>query len=169
MVAKRLTLQKLQHRRSKRLRHTINFIKKQNALRQPRLLHLLIDGRHNFTHRIFRDGKLLPMILFLGNERKPNRALPGMVRNGIGLQPNPALFRNLLHNLRLADARRTQQQDRTLTDWGNLIHPISILPQISLNGILNFLLRPFNVHEPTSKSVSPSISFIAQGGTSASW
>ncbi len=53
MPAKHFILQKLQHRRRQRLRHTIDLIQEKNAFPDTALFHHLIDRGDNLTHRIF--------------------------------------------------------------------------------------------------------------------
>ena len=184
LVSECLALQELEHGRRQRLGYAVDLIDKQDAFRNPGGLDLFIDGRDDLAHRIFRHGILLSAKSLFPYKRKPDGALPGVMRNGIGDQANLALLGNLLHNLRLPDSRRPHQQDRALADCRYHIVPIGVFFKICLYGIFNFLLRSFYVHglvilsllsSPVSggayglcRSSSSSTSFMAHGGTSTS-
>ena len=128
-------LKKLKHGRRKGFRYTVNLINKQNPFFKPCNFHLIINGSYNLAHRIFRNGIFLLPIISLFNPRKTHGALPGVMGDRIGYQPDFTLFGHLLHNLRLPDTRRPDKQDGTLPDYRNLIVPISILPQIGFDCI----------------------------------
>ena len=154
MISEHLALQKLQHCRSERLRHAVDLIDKENALRKSGLLHFIIDRRDNLAHRIFRDGVFLSAVLMLRDKRQTDRTLPRMVRDRIGHEPDAALLCDLLHDLRLANTRRAEQQHRPLPDLRNHISPVFILQKICLDRILDLLLCTLNIH-PLVSSPDP--------------
>ena len=65
LIAKSLSLKKLEHHRRQRFRYAVNLINKQNSLFQSGLFHLFIDRCNNLAHRIFCDGKTLTSKGFL--------------------------------------------------------------------------------------------------------
>ena len=150
MVSKRLALQKLQHSRCQCFRHTVDFIDKQNALRHSTPFHALVDRCHDLTHRILGNGILLSTVLFMLDKGQSHRTLSGMMGDGIGHQTDLTFLRHLLHNLGLADSRRSDQKHRTLADGGNLVSPKLILCQIRGHSVFDFLFCPLNVHDSYS-------------------
>ena len=146
LISKRLSLKKLQHRRSQSLRYTVDFINKENALPDSCLLYLFIDRCNNLTHGIFCNRTFLSLVLLFPDKRKSHCTLPGMVRNGIGNQIDSTFSGDLLHNLGLSDSRRPHKKNGSLPYGRNLIISICILQKICLNGIFDFIFCPFNIH-----------------------
>ena len=146
MCAKGFVLQKLQHGRCQCLRDAVDFIQKQDSLLYAAFLNLIIYRGNDFTHGILSDRGLLSSILLFGKKRKADRALPRMVRNGVGNQIDPALSCSLLHDGCLADSGRPDQKERTLLLHGNQIFPHLIFLCIGPNGADHLLLCFLNVH-----------------------
>ncbi len=126
MVTEGLALQKLQHCRCQRLGNAVDFIQKQDALLPAGLLHLLIDRRHDLTHRILCHRHLPALKFLFHNKWQTDRTLTGMVRDRIGHQPDTAFLSHLFHDLCLADTRRTDQQNRPLADRWNFVLAVFI-------------------------------------------
>ena len=106
MISKCLALQKLEHGRRQSFRHTVDLIDEQYAFLQSGSFNHIINGCHNFTHGVFRNGVFPASICLLFNHRQTNGALPGMMGNGIRHKPDLALLGDLLHDLRLSHPRR---------------------------------------------------------------
>ena len=91
-----------------------------------------------------------------------------MVRHGVTHQRDAELLRNLLHNCRLADARRAEQKNGPLAHYWNAVLPILVLFEIQLYRIFDMILRLLDIHlfSPpfSSKSSTGSTSLIAHGG-----
>ena len=64
----------------------------------------------------------------------------------VGHQADVALGCDLLHDLRLADARRPHQEHRTLSDLRNPVNPILILVEVCFDCVLDFLFCSLNIH-----------------------
>ena len=146
MGSEGLTLQKLEHGRCQCLRHAVDLIDKQDSLPQPRRLNLVINGRHNLAHGIFRHRHPAGVVDLFLDKGKSDGALSGVVGDGIRHQPDLAFLGDLLHDLGLANTWRADEQHWSLPDGRDLISPVPVLQQIRLNGILNFLFCTFNVH-----------------------
>ena len=146
LIAESLSLEELQHGGCQRFRHTVDLVNKQNPLPDAGLLDLVIHGGYDLAHRIFCDGKCLSAIIFFPNKRKPHRTLSGMVSDRICHQADAAFLRDLVHDLRFTDSRRSHQKDRPLTNSRDPVRAELILSQICLYGILDLLLSPFNIH-----------------------
>ena len=69
-----------------------------------------------------------------------------MVGDGVGHQPHPGVRRDLLHDLRLTDARRPHQQHRSLPDGGDQIVPQLVFRQIGTKRVFDLLLRLLDIH-----------------------
>ena len=99
---------------------------------------------------------------------QPQRRLPCVVRHGIAHQRNAKLLRNLLHNCRLANARRAKQKNGPLAHNRNAVLPIFVLFEIQLYRIFDMLLRLLDIHvfSPpfSSNSSAGSTSLIAHDG-----
>ena len=179
MISKRLSLKKLEHRRCKRLRYAVDLIDEQKSLGESGLLNLIIDRSDNLTHRVLRHCILFSAVILVLDKRKSNRTLSRVVRDRVCDKTNLALLRDLLHDLRFSDSRRSDQKHRSLANRRNRICPVLILRQVCLDCILDFLFCTFDIHDSSpplpktcflsSKICSGSrISLIAHGGTEIS-
>ena len=119
MPAEDLVLQKLQHGRSQSLGHTVDLIKEQNALFQPRTLHHIIDGCDDLRHGILGHAVLHTTVDLLLDKRQTQSALSGMMGHGIADKAHPKFCRHLLHNGSLTDTGRAHQKDGPLPLDGN--------------------------------------------------
>ena len=105
LVAEGLALQKLQHRRSKRLRNAVDLIDEQNSLFFTRF-DSFPDTGEDFTHGISGNASGFSTIDRFFNKRKSDRRLTGVVGDGIGHQTDTAFFGSLCDNLGFTDTRR---------------------------------------------------------------
>ena len=116
MISKRLSLKKLEHRRCKRLRYAVDLIDEQKSLGESALLNLIIDRSDNLTHRVLRHCILFSAVILVLDKRKSNRTLSRVVRDRVCDKTNLALLRDLLHDLRFSDSRRSDQKHRSLAN-----------------------------------------------------
>ena len=68
------------------------------------------------------------------------------MRDGIGNQSHAGFRRDLFHDLRLAHAGGTHQQNRPLTDRGDLIIAQRVTGQIRFQRVRNLRFRLFDIH-----------------------
>ena len=153
LIAEGLCLEKLQHGRRQRLGHTVDLIDKQHSFRDAGLLHLLVNRGDDLTHRILCHRIYPAAVFFFSDKRKPHSALPCMVRDCICHKADAHLLRNLLHDLCLADPRRSHQKHGALTDRRDPVAPESILCKICLYGILDLLFCTFYIQISFSSDV----------------
>ena len=109
------------------LRHAVDFIQKQDALTLAGGFHQVIDGGDDLAHGVFGDVVCHAVIHLVGNERQTQRTLARVVRHGVGEERHVQLLRNLLHDRRLADARRANEKHRALPMDGDDVIAISSL------------------------------------------
>ena len=169
MAAEDLVLQKLQHGRRERLRYAVDLVEEQNALAAPRGLHRLIDRGDDLAHGVFGHLVFHAVIGFRRDERQAQRALAGMVGHGVGHESHFQFLGDLLHDGRLADARRAQQEHRTLALGRQKIVAELVFSEIGDHGVFDLLFCFADIHSGSSSStkVSSRITFMAQGGTGA--
>ena len=65
MISEALALQKLKHRRRKRLRYTVDLIDKKNAFLKAGLVDFIVDRSNNFTQSVFSDRIRNFLIIYL--------------------------------------------------------------------------------------------------------
>src|SRR5699024_4406858 len=134
---------------------------------------------YDLAHGVLCDRIGPSAIDLLPDKGKADGALPGVVGDGVGHKPDPALSGDLFHDLRLTYARRAHEKDGPLPDSRDHILPIGVLFQICLYGVFNFLFGSLYIHavSPFSSDFPPDIfsissssrtSLMAQGGTSLS-
>ena len=146
LIAEGFALKELQHGRSQRFGHTVDFVNEKNSVFHPGLLHLFIDACDDFTHRVLRHAAVLAVIAALTDKRKPHGALSCMVGDCVGHERDAAFLCNLLHNLGFANARRAHQQNGTLTDGRNQRFTGVVHRKIGFDGLLNLLFGSFDIH-----------------------
>ena len=151
MPSKDLVLQKLQHGRSKRLRHTVDLVEKQDALLDTGLFHDLINGGYNLAHRVLGNVKFHALVALVRDKRKSKRRLSGMMCHGIADKCDAKLLRNLLHNGCLSDTWRTKQKDRSLPHDRDAVLTIFIFFEIQLYRIFDMLLCLLDIHTHRSR------------------
>ena len=83
MFTERLELQELEHRGVQRLRNAVNLIEEQDALAQPRALHIVVDCRDDLRHRVLGCIEFLPLEFPMFDMGKAERALARMMRHGV--------------------------------------------------------------------------------------
>ena len=127
LVSEGLALEELEHGRGQSLRDTVDLIDKQNSLPDSRCFHFVIHRSNDLTHSILSNRPDLSPVAFLFNKRQAYGALPGMVGNGIRHQVNAAFSGCLLHDLSLADPRRSHEQDRPLPYGRDTVISVIIL------------------------------------------
>ena len=154
MISEGLALQELQHGRGQRLGHAVDLVDKKDALPQARLFHLFIDRGHDLAHGVLCDRLFLSPVFPLRDEGKADGALARMVGDGVGYQADAAFPCDLLHDLRLADARSSQKQYGPLPDDRDLISAVRILQKIGFHRVFDFLFRPLNIHNLSSPPLS---------------
>ena len=178
-VPKHLALEELEHGRGQRLGDTVYLVDKEDALGKAGLLHLVVDRCDDLAHGVLCDRIGLSAIDLLPDKGEADGALPGVVGDGVGHKPDPALSGDLFHDLRLTYARRAHEKDGPLPDSRYHVLPIGVLFQIGLYGVPDFLFGSFYIHavSPFSSGSLPDIfstssfsstSLMAQGGTSLS-
>ena len=146
MAAEDLVLQKLQHGRRERLRYAVDLVEEQNALAAPRGLHRLIDRGDDLAHGVFGHLVFHAVIGFRRDERQAQRALAGMVGHGVGHESHFQFLGDLLHDGRLADARRAQQEHRTLALGRQKIVAELVFGEIGHHSVFDLLFRFADVH-----------------------
>ena len=146
MAAEDLVLQKLQHGRRERLRYAVDLVEEQNALAAPRGLHRLIDRGDDLAHGVFGYLVFHAVIGFRRDERQAQRALAGMVGHGVGHESHFQFLGDLLHDGRLADARRAQQEHRTLALGRQKIVAELVFSEIGDHGVFDLLFCFADVH-----------------------
>ena len=150
MAAECLELQELKHRGVQRLGYAVDLVKEEDAATQARTLHVIVYGAYNFTHRVFGSLVLEPFELAMRDARKAKGALARVMRHRIRHDAYAKFLSYLLDNCRLADARRTNEEHRTLARWVDDVHARIILLQIRINRILDLIFRCLNVHHARS-------------------
>ena len=140
-----LVLQELQHGRREGFRDAVDLVQEENALLHVGALDLIIDRGDDFAHRIFRHRDSPSAVFLLRELRQTDRALSGVVRDGIAHQVDAALSGRLFHDRRLADAGRADQEKRALPLHRNHIFACLIPQQIGLHCADNFFFRLFNI------------------------
>ena len=163
MIPKHLVLQKLQHGRRQRLRHTVDLIDKKNPLFMSGPLLILIDGPDDLTHGIFCYRILCTFKSPLHKLRKPHGALSCMVRDCVSHQSHTAFPGRLLHDRRFADSRRPHQKHRTLTHRRNPVKTARISGRIRLHASDDLIFCFLYIHAFASSSLS-SVNVNAQPG-----
>ena len=106
MFTERLELQELEHRGVQRLRNAVNLIEEQDALAQPRALHVIVNCRDDLRHRVLGCIEFLPLEFPMLDAGKAERALARMMRHGVRHDADAQLAGDLLHDCGLADSRR---------------------------------------------------------------
>ena len=149
MRAKCFCLQKLQHGRRQCFRYAVDFVDEQDAFFQPCFFHFVIYCPDDFTHGVFCDSIFLAAVVFVADEGQPHGALTGVVGDAVCHQPHAAFPCHLFHDGSFADTRRTHEQQGTLPHHRDFIFSVSILCQISGNGMLDFFLCLFDIHSIT--------------------
>ena len=127
MSAESLSLKELEHGRRKSLRDTVDLIEEENPLLISGLFYLIIDRCYDLAHRIFGHRICPAAVLLLPDKRQPHRALSRMVCDRVGHKSDLHLLCDLLHDLCLADPRRSHEKDRPLPDGRDLIFPECVL------------------------------------------
>ena len=127
LVSESLALEELEHGGSQSLRNAVDLINKQDPLPDSRSFHFVIHGSDDLAHSILGDRPGLSPVAFLLNERQSYSALPGMVGNSIRHQVNSAFSGCLLHDLSLADPRRSHKQDWSLPYGRDTVISVIIL------------------------------------------
>ena len=130
MISKGFVLQELEHGGRQRLGNAVDLIQKKDALPGSRFLHSPIHSANDFTHGIFRHGKMFAAVIPFQNPGQAHRALPGVVGHGVGNQRELFLPCNLLHNGGLSHTGRPHQQQGPLAHRWVEIVPLLILAQI---------------------------------------
>ena len=155
MPSESFVLQKLEHRRIKRLRYTVYLIKKKYALRHAAFLYGIVHGCDDLTHRIFRNAHRLAAVFLFIDKRKPERRLSRMVGHGIAHKRDAQFRCDLFHDRRLSYTGRTQKKDRTLPYHRYAVISVLILLKIEFNGIFYVFFCFFYVHNDLSSTTHP--------------
>ena len=111
-----------------------------------RVFHVVVDGTHDFAHRVFRCLILETLEASMLDTRQTECALTCMVCHRIGNDTDPELLSNLCDNRRLTNARSSYKENGTLTRRIDDIHACVITLQICFNRILDLLFRSCDVH-----------------------
>ena len=146
MTSKGFILEKCQHCRCQGFRHTVDLINKQDSLFPACLLHTIIDRCHDLTHCVICHHHSFSTVIPFNDLRKTDGTLTGVMGNGVGYKSHTALCCRLFHNGSFADSRRTDQQQRSLTDQRISIISILILRQICTKCITDFCFCFLYVH-----------------------
>ena len=157
VAAENLILQKLQHHRGQGLGHAVDLVQEEDALLDPGVLHQVVHGGDDLAHGVLGHVALHAAIGFMDDEGQAQGALPGVVGHGIGHQPHPQLRGDLLHNGRLADARRAHEKHRPLFLHGDLI-AVLVPCKIRRHGVFDLFFGFFDVHTewvPFCRSSAP--------------
>ena len=141
MFAERLELQELEHRGIQRLRNAVDLVEEQDALAQPRALHVIVNRRDDLRHRVLGCIEFLPLEFPMLDMGKAERALARMMCHGVRHDADAQLAGDLLHDGGLADSRRAHQENRSLVHGGNREQPRVIPLQICLNSVFHLLFR----------------------------
>ena len=153
LIAEGLALQELKHHRRQRFRNAVDLVEEQNALGNARALDLAVDRGDDLAHGVARYRAFLAAQTHLFDKRQTERGLARVVGQRVGHQTHAGLLRDLLHDLGLADARRADEQHRTLPDGRNAPRPEFVLREIRTQRVLYLLLRSFYIHEKAPRLV----------------
>ena len=144
--AERLVLQKLQHRGRERLGHAVDLVEEEDPFAPPRGLHRVVHRGDDLAHRVLGHVVFRVAVGPLRDERQAERALPRVVRHRVRHEPHAQLLRDLLHDGRLADAGRAQQEHGALPFGGKTIAAELVLREIRDHRVFDLLLRLLDVH-----------------------
>ena len=146
LVAEGFALQKLQHHGRERFRNAVDLIEEQDALGDACALDLTVDRGDDLTHRVGRDRVFLPAKLLMFDIGQAERGLARVMGQGVGHQPHAGFLRDLLHDLRFADARRAHQQDRALPDGRDAVRTELIAREIGAQRVFDLVFGSFDMH-----------------------
>src|SRR5699024_10356802 len=93
-----------------------------------------------------------PGKIHLTDKGQAHSALAGVMGDGVGHQGNLTLLGYLLHDLGLSDTGRPHEQDGPLAQGRNPVLTVFVLFQISPDGIFDFFLGSFDIHNWMSSS-----------------
>ena len=141
-----LILQELQHRRCERFGNAVDLIEKKDSLGHAAALDLIIDRRDDLTHRVLRDGVFFPAVIPFCDERKADRALACVMRNGVRNETDTEFFCDLSHDCGLPDAGSSYHEDRALALGGYQGRAGLVLGEIGFDRVYNFLFCFLYVH-----------------------
>ena len=185
MASEDLVLQELQHRRRQRFRHAVDLVEEQDALALAGGLHGIVHGGDDLAHRVLGHVVLHAVVGLLRDEGQAERALARVVRHRVRHEPHVEVLRDLLHDGRLADAGRAQQEHGALSLGGEAVGAELVLREVGDHRVFDLLLGLLDVHAvlpfqnvPNGDSphlghvpqsfrmtVSPSSTFMAHAGT----
>ena len=153
MAAEDLVLQKLQHSRCQGLGHAVDLVEKENALPDIGLLHAVINGGNDLRHGVFGHIILCSAVILPDDKRQTQGALAGVMGHGIADDADAQFLGDLLHDGGLADARRAHEEHRPLPLQRDFVFSVDVFGQIGGDGILDLVLRFFDVHTYPPKSI----------------
>ena len=142
-----LVLQKLQHRGRQRFRHAVDLVEEQDALALAGGLHRVVHGGDDLAHRVFGHVVFHAVVRLLRDERQAERALARVVRNRIRHEPHVEVLGDLLHDGRLPDAGRAQQEHGALPFGGQTVVAELVLRKVRQHGVFDLLLCLTDVHD----------------------
>ena len=147
MSAEGLILKKLQHSRNQCFGDAVDLINKKNAFTAAGLFDLFVNGSNDLTHRIFCDRILFSLKLLFYDDGKSDSTLSCVVCDRIRDKTDRTFFCGLFHDCGLANTRRTDQKDWTLTDSRHKIMTSGIFSCVDLYCMKKFLFCFFYIHK----------------------
>ena len=145
-----LILQKEQHGRRQCLGNAVDLVEEKDALGLAGGAHTVVDAGNDLAHGVLADLIGLAAVRLFHNDGQTQRALAGVVGHGVADQTQPHLVRDLLHDGRFAQTRRTQQEHRPLMHQRHPVAAQRVFLQVDLHRILDLLFCTCYIHDSAS-------------------